>query len=620
MRKLAATKQENRAICKFLGALILALAPLGFVCAQTVVPSNAKPLCAVSSTTFASWFVSGKPSLNGAVNPANSITFPNKNDCDFYNWSEQMFLWLTSQASGPYGSSGFVFTSPIFYNVSAPNAQGKRTYSQNQPNIPLPPLIIRSAEAGQHGLQFVTDTKGRMFEVLPATQAQDGNSLVRNAAGKMIEINRVEAKPGEKPKFFDTQNKEIVQPKVLKFDTTLAQRVAPLLAKVSPQEAKGFVQGFQVHGQVVFVDSNGNTIDPTQGQAGGLSGVLLARNAALVYYGAMVNDVYAYFQTGVGNGTFPPNSSGYSFFPTTQQQLNPVIAYAASKGSALPDRIALTVELKTSWIDTTGLPALGLNPADFITAQGSVPEYNKTNPKLWIPTGKTKPVTLAMVGMHVVGSVAGHPEMVWATFEHVNNAPSSGYQYSNNQGGTSTVPQGRAGKWTFASPDATTYNFQKANYLAAPNIQGQYYPASSSTTDIAPSDTLLQKAWGTGSDAADFVKENTEVISSDSSVLTQLIKGDVRGNYIMTGATWTIKGQTVEPLPGQTQPNNQIGTNLLANTTMETYDQGTSSQSSSGLNCFSCHGNGSQPAKQPANTAVSHIFTSLIPLYPKSQQ
>src|ERR1700761_6338259 len=132
MRKPAAAKREHNANFKYLGALILALAPLGFASAQTVVPSNAKPLCAVAPNTFASWFVSGKPSLNGAVNPANGIQFPNKSDCNFYNWGEQMFLWLTSPASGNYGSSGFVFTSPIFYNVSGKNAQGQRTYTQNQ--------------------------------------------------------------------------------------------------------------------------------------------------------------------------------------------------------------------------------------------------------------------------------------------------------------------------------------------------------------------------------------------------------------------------------------------------------------------------------------------------------
>jgi len=602
MRKPAAAKREHNANFKYLGALILALAPLGFASAQTVVPSNAKPLCAVAPNTFASWFVSGKPSLNGAVNPANGIQFPNKSDCNFYNWGEQMFLWLTSPASGNYGSSGFVFTSPIFYNVSGKNAQGQRTYTQNQPDVPLPLLNVRNAQTGQHDLQLVMDKKGHLFEVLPALQGQDGNSLIRNAAGKMVEINRIEAKTGEKPQFFDTANKPIVQPKAPAPDTTLALRVAPELATVTPEQTKNFVQAFEANGNVVFVDSNGNTIDPTQGQAGNLSGVLLAQDQSLVYYATMVNDVYAFFQTGTLNGAFGPYSPNTNyFFPTTQQQLNPIISYAATKGSNLPDRVAMAVELKTSWVDVAGLPALGLKQSDFITVTTTVPDYNRSNPVLWIPTGRSKTVTLAMVGMHVVGSVNGHPEMVWATFEHTNNTPSSGYSYTNNQGGTSTVQQGRAGKWVFASPSATTYNVQKANYLAAPNIQ-----AAQGQT-ISPSDTMLLKAWGTGSDASNFLLENTEVISADSSVLTQMPNGDVRSNYIMTGATWTAGGQSV-------QPNNQVGTNLLNNTTMETYDQGVDSKSN-GSNCFSCHSNPSQPAGQPANTGVSHIFSSLIPLF-----
>ena len=36
---------------------------------------------------------------------------------------------------------------------------------------------------------------------------------------------------------------------------------------------------------------------------------------------------------------------------------------------------------------------------------------------------------MAMVGLHVVGSVKGHPEMVWATFEHIDNAPQNNYVY-----------------------------------------------------------------------------------------------------------------------------------------------------------------------------------------------
>jgi hypothetical protein len=43
-----------------------------------------------------------------------------------------------------------------------------------------------------------------------------------------------------------------------------------------------------------------------------------------------------------------------------------------------------------------------------------------------VPNGQ-KTVNLAMVGMHVVGSTKGHPEMIWATFEHIGNAPNDDY-------------------------------------------------------------------------------------------------------------------------------------------------------------------------------------------------
>jgi|SRR5215472_6978592 len=65
--------------------------------AQTSLPSDAKPLCTVSSATFASWFRSGSPSLNGTVNPTDSLHFPDPwENCAFYEWAMHAFLWVTS--------------------------------------------------------------------------------------------------------------------------------------------------------------------------------------------------------------------------------------------------------------------------------------------------------------------------------------------------------------------------------------------------------------------------------------------------------------------------------------------------------------------------------------------
>ena len=76
--------------------------------AQTL-PNDAQPRCAVSQTTFASWFQSGNPMANGVVNPANGLTFPNAPNCSFYQWAAQMFLWLTSPAPSVYGGGSRIF-------------------------------------------------------------------------------------------------------------------------------------------------------------------------------------------------------------------------------------------------------------------------------------------------------------------------------------------------------------------------------------------------------------------------------------------------------------------------------------------------------------------------------
>ena len=629
MNRFNTNAPRNFAVKKCLASLSVAFAVLApslmsTAQAQTVLPQDAKALCPVTPPNFKIWF-NGNVSLNGAVNPADSIKFPNGGDCDFYLWSEQMFLWLTSPAPKTYGGASFVFNSPVFYNVSGANADGKRTYTQNKADSPLPLLNVRSAQAGPNGLQRVMDVKGRAFEILPAEIAQSGKSLIQNSAGKPVEVARIEAVAGKKPTFFDANDKKISLPTTPLLSTKLAARVAPHLATLDAKSAKSMVQAFRngSTGKVVFVDASGNAIEPTQGQAG-TSGVLVGQNQSLVYYATMVNDVFAYFQTGIANGSIPnpnnispPGKFPTALFPTTQAELDPVIAYAATKGVTFPDKEALAMEVKTSWIDTAGIDAFGFKATDYVTVRTSVPEYDKSNPQLWIPTGKSKAVTLALVGMHVVGSAKGHPEMIWATFEHVTNAPNTAYTYTNAANKTVTVPQDTGGKWLFAGPTATTYNVQKAKFCASqdttdgcPAAQSNYI-AALVASGIAASDTMRLKAWGSGSDASNATLENTEVISSNNSVRSQLIKGDTRANYIMTGATWTIGGKVVTS-------TNQVGTNILANTTMETYDQGIDSTKSNGSNCFACHQNGSQPVGQPANTSVSHIFNKLIPLYPKT--
>jgi hypothetical protein len=61
-----------------------------------IIPTNASGGCPVLAATFNGWFQSGTPSVNGVVNPANSLAFAPSSLCSFYQWSEQIFLWLLS--------------------------------------------------------------------------------------------------------------------------------------------------------------------------------------------------------------------------------------------------------------------------------------------------------------------------------------------------------------------------------------------------------------------------------------------------------------------------------------------------------------------------------------------
>jgi hypothetical protein len=236
-----------------------------------------------------------------------------------------------------------------------------------------------------------------------------------------------------------------------------------------------------------------------------------------------------------------------------------------------------------------GLP----NLSSYITTTATVPTYNQSNPNLWTPTGQ-QTVKLALIGMHVVGSTLGHAEMVWATFEHMGNTPIAGYSYIQTGGGTNPIPQSTGGPWLFASATGTSFNNPHMFFTGPGGTPVDAIQSAPSFT-ISPSDTLRSFPFGVpGSN----VFENTEVISIDNHVLTMLASGDVRGNYFMTGATWTPGGSN--PGPG----NLGVGTNQMSNATMETYAQGS--------NCFDCHQNTS--ASNPT-TDISHVFGGLAPLF-----
>jgi hypothetical protein len=232
------------------------------------------------------------------------------------------------------------------------------------------------------------------------------------------------------------------------------------------------------------------------------------------------------------------------------------------------------VEVKSAWVETVGLDA-----NKYITITATIPTFDKSDPTKWIPNG-SKQAQLALVGMHVVGTAAGHPEMIWSTFEHVGNTPVAPYSYSDTRDQIVNVPASTGGPWLFSRKDATgPFN---TPYMHIKNATGiEAFPGMM----IEPSDTRRENAWGSSSNDPNRVAKNTEIISINRSITEMLPAEDVRKNYMLIGATWSMG----------------LGARRLVNTTMETYLQD--------KNAFAFHhGN-------PLGGQLSFVYGPLKPLF-----
>lgn len=483
--------------------------------ARTNLPTDPQTSqCKISETKFKTWFAGHSIAANGKVNAADSVTFPTDNtDCDFYKWSSQMFLWLTS----PAGNDGsYVFDSKVFFDVS-PESDHKRKLISNVG-------IDGSAAPNNFGLRIPK---------------------------KDEEIEEV-------------------------------------------------------------------------GQAGG-GGVLMSQDKSLVYYGIHVNDVYAYFLTGQKN-----NKINATNFPDSQTTIDAVKNYVKTlKGvKPLPDYNAMTMELKTSWVDVSTVES----PDEYITITATVPKYVPSNaeilPEEWLLDG-TQTVTLALVGMHVVGSVNQHPEMVWATFEHLNNAPDNAYYYTNNKGKTSSVSYSSAGDWLFmetggslASGNQEFMTVQPESGDSTGNIYATKNKKKGRYNNIEPSNTFRNNPWGSAPNDKSVAGNNAQLISLNNDILGFLKAGDKRKNYFLSGAVWTKKGHLpYYSTPKPSYPSfTEAGSLNLANSTMETYQQPTSPTGTNMISgCFSCHSISGAHAEQGKGLGLSHIYDEIQPLKVKKK-
>ncbi|PWC39957.1 hypothetical protein TSO352_04485 [Azospirillum sp. TSO35-2] len=316
----------------------------------------------------------------------------------------------------------------------------------------------------------------------------------------------------------------------------------------------------------------------------GPDGILVDQNGRIVYYSMYINDVFS--------GFFARNNL------TSAANI-----LALDPNTPFPPG---TLSLKAAW----KIVGAGDNPAGFYSRKAKINPLVKKDGKFVIDPSRTEEVTVALVGFHIAGTVANHAEMIWASFEHNDNAPDVA-----NLSGVQPADVVSERNWTFYKAK-TPFKDCNVNPAGSPT-----QTLDEATQRMSPVTQVCRLyPYGSGPDKqanADNIKSlNASVQSQDAGVWK---------NYFELGSTWfnTNKsdggGEPLQPncnfQPGSLRCGVVItGSTHLSNSVIETFTQSQSTMDS----CFSCHHTlqrfPADPSQNPLpgkDANISHIFNNL---------
>jgi hypothetical protein len=362
---------------------------------------------------------------------------------------------------------------------------------------------------------------------------------------------------------------------------------------------------------------------PIDQQQAGDQDQLLDVNGATVLYDIRFNDTFYNSVVTQNLYTEAGFDAACAQNLTTGVCANPLYLPAVASGSSGNPASAGALEVKTAW-------------RDFGAVAGGCPSNFYCNGRF------------GLVGMHIVQKTQTHGEWIWASFEHVANAPDC------FTGGDSpiptTAPSGQP--WSFFNPataPASVFATQTCEVTGTPqcNANPQYHVTKNivlyKPVNVCRTDTVA--AGGASAANCAVVQDGPPQQNSNSrgnvaclnaSMQKQL--SSVWSNYKMIGSLW-VRGQTpptqdfriqiFQPAPAPAAPltpyGQPVGFPHLANTTMETWLQSGStgydpfaSNKGYGTNattagCFLCHNLPSSGAKFGRSDDLSHFPARLDP-------
>ncbi|MCY7296051.1 hypothetical protein [Alteromonas sp. a30] len=323
----------------------------------------------------------------------------------------------------------------------------------------------------------------------------------------------------------------------------------------------------------------------------GTDGILIDHNGKAVYYSQYVNPTFANFIKGKDESGNYNKSQDFRF---PQNVIN--MGKTAPQTEFPIYGTAGALELKAAW----RVVKEGEDTSDVFTMKTELAKLVNTANGIQVNHEETYSATVALVGFHIAGIVQGHPEMIWATFEHHNNAP-------DVQAGTSFTSPVSPDDYTFYTANT---KLQDCNINPAKDGM-ELNEATQTFTPI----TQVCRRYPFGNAPNEQQSNTAHITQLNASVQSKLDNGDVWENYDEIGAIWF--GGEDKLVPGLRLADDSLltGSLKLSNSTIETFTQVADSMN----NCFRCHNTAQEfPPKMsldplPAtNLNISHAFQNIF--------
>jgi hypothetical protein len=378
-------------------------------------------------------------------------------------------------------------------------------------------------------------------------------------------------------------------------------------------------------------------LDDTQaGLDGAQGGYLIDQHGRFVYYAIHFNPAFLQFLQNQNLMTV----DGI-------KRLDPSLTFLGGDSDVLTGANTNVVEYKSAWMIVDEKHP----PSNYFVVPARVPHYVVSGNSLTQAKTNGKPafdsVKVALIALHVVFTLPGHPEMIWSTFEHVHmdgngnvmrdNAPAaldnpskvdrskeiSPYSFPLYRAHTllkdANIPildlKSSVQFW-----DGKTQSFTKGGTVMVQTSVYRPYPGSKTDGSKDHPDH--------GEDVeVTQINLHATTMFSDAKIRGLITDADQRQNYGLVGAIWldqpisganpsfVVKRSFTIDATQSTDDDGQpiAGEGRLGSTAMESF---TEFEDGGAPNCFSCHDTKgvrhNRPLIGPAKLNVSHVLSKFL--------